>query len=106
MPDPDLTTDIACCLGRDAPTASQESTSTPLGCSRSLGSRRQPDAVPPRTMLRKYARTPSLRRSRAMGRRGMVDKAEMRTLPIEGLELRELVVAGNGKDAEVCAVAS
>ena len=31
----------------------------------------------------------------------MVKDAELRTLPIEGLVLRELVMAGNGKDAEV-----
>jgi len=36
----------------------------------------------------------------------MVENAEMRTLPIEGLVLKELVVTGNGKDAEVRAVAS
>jgi len=36
----------------------------------------------------------------------MLEKTEMRMLPIEGLVLRELVVEGNGKDAEVYAIAS
>ena len=34
----------------------------------------------------------------------MGEKAEIRTLPIEGLMLSEFVVAGDGKDAEMCAL--